>query len=54
MEELSFKNGDVGLHAFAAGPDSGPVVMLLHGFPEFWYGWTSLFGVYPLGNWSLL
>ncbi len=39
MEELSFKNGDVGLHAVAAGPDSGPVVMLLHGFPEFWYGW---------------
>jgi pimeloyl-ACP methyl ester carboxylesterase len=39
VEELSFKNGDVGLHAVAAGPDSGPVVMLLHGFPEFWYGW---------------
>ncbi len=39
MEELSFKNGDVGLHAVAAGPDSGPVVVLLHGFPEFWYGW---------------
>jgi pimeloyl-ACP methyl ester carboxylesterase len=39
VEELSFKNGDVGLHAVAAGPDYGPVVMLLHGFPEFWYGW---------------
>jgi pimeloyl-ACP methyl ester carboxylesterase len=39
VEELLFKNGDVGLHAVTAGPDSGPVVMLLHGFPEFWYGW---------------
>jgi len=22
-----------------AGPGDGPVVVLLHGFPEFWYGW---------------
>jgi len=39
VEELLFTNCDVGLHAVTAGPDSGPVVMLLHGFPEFWYGW---------------
>lgn len=23
----------------AAGPQGGPAVLLLHGFPEFWYGW---------------
>jgi pimeloyl-ACP methyl ester carboxylesterase len=39
VENLSFKNGDVCLHAVAAGPGDGQVVILLHGFPEFWYGW---------------
>jgi pimeloyl-ACP methyl ester carboxylesterase len=29
----------VRLHVRAAGSDEGPLVVLLHGFPEFWYGW---------------
>jgi pimeloyl-ACP methyl ester carboxylesterase len=41
LERLSFKNGDVSLRAVAAGPHDGPVVVLLHGFPEFWYGWRQ-------------
>jgi epoxide hydrolase 4 len=39
VENLSFKNRHVGLQAVASGPKDGPVVILLHGFPEFWYGW---------------
>jgi pimeloyl-ACP methyl ester carboxylesterase len=31
-------NGIV-LHTVLAGPAGGPLVILLHGFPEFWYGW---------------
>ena len=29
--------GDVTLHYVEAG--EGPMIVLLHGFPEFWYGW---------------
>jgi len=27
------------LHVVQAGPEEGPLVILLHGFPEFWFGW---------------
>jgi pimeloyl-ACP methyl ester carboxylesterase len=39
VETIFFQNGNVSLHAITAGPPEGPVVVLLHGFPEFSYGW---------------
>lgn len=31
----------VRLHVVMAGPKDGEPVILLHGFPEFWYGWRN-------------
>ena len=39
VEMLRLQANGVELHAAAAGPSDGPLVLLLHGFPEFWYGW---------------
>ena len=32
------------LHVVEAGLEGSPVVVLLHGFPEFWYGWRHQIG----------
>ena len=32
------------LHYVAAGPENGPPVLLLHGFPEFWRAWERQIG----------
>jgi pimeloyl-ACP methyl ester carboxylesterase len=35
-----FTNG-VRLHVVQAGPHEGELILFLHGFPEFWYGWHN-------------
>ncbi|MFB6117152.1 alpha/beta fold hydrolase [Halosegnis sp.] len=43
--ETGFVDGpEVRLHYVAAGPRSAPLVVLLHGFPEFWYAWRNQLG----------
>jgi len=34
--------GEVSLHVVEAGPADGATVVLLHGFPEFWYAWKGV------------
>ena len=36
--------GAVMLHVVEAGPTDGPAVLLLHGFPDFWFGWRHQIG----------
>ena len=44
MQEIQFArvatNG-ISLNVAQAGPADGPLMILLHGFPEFWYGWKK-------------
>jgi epoxide hydrolase 4 len=35
-------------HCIEAGPKDGPLVLLLHGFPEFWWGWR--YQIEPLAS----
>ena len=32
---------NIQLHVLQAGPEDSSLVILLHGFPEFWYGWRQ-------------
>ncbi|MFC3070180.1 alpha/beta fold hydrolase [Phenylobacterium soli] len=36
--------GALDLNVAEAGPVDGPLVILLHGFPEFWFEWRELIG----------
>lgn len=40
-EHHFIQTNGVTLHVVAAGPTEGDLVILLHGFPEFWYGWKG-------------
>lgn len=37
--DRGFTDAEVSLHYVAAGPREAETVLLLHGFPEFWYTW---------------
>ena len=41
LEHSYIETNGIRLHVVQAGPKSGPPVLFLHGFPEFWYGWRK-------------
>src|SRR5574339_1137056 len=41
LEHSYINTNGIRLHVVQAGPKSGTPVVLLHGFPEFWYGWRK-------------
>jgi pimeloyl-ACP methyl ester carboxylesterase len=40
-EHTFIETNGIRLHVVTAGPPQGKPVLLLHGFPEFWYGWRD-------------
>lgn len=41
IEQARVATNGIHLHVVTAGPRKGKPVLLLHGFPEFWYGWRA-------------
>ena len=41
LEHHTMETNGIKLHTVQTGPRSGAPVILLHGFPEFWYGWRK-------------
>jgi len=39
MDHQQITTNGINLHVVQDGPSTGRLVILLHGFPEFWYGW---------------
>jgi pimeloyl-ACP methyl ester carboxylesterase len=39
MDHRYILTNNIHLHVVQDGPPDGPLLILLHGFPEFWYGW---------------
>jgi pimeloyl-ACP methyl ester carboxylesterase len=48
FEEKLLPTNGINLHVIQAGPVEEPLVILLHGFPEFWRGWKKQTG--PLAD----
>ena len=44
LEHRTIATNGIHMHAVLAGPEDGPLVLLLHGFPELWYGWRKQIG----------
>jgi pimeloyl-ACP methyl ester carboxylesterase len=46
LRERFIKTNGIKLHVVESGPEEGPLLLLLHGFPEFWYAWRKQIGYF--------
>ena len=44
LEKTTIPTNGIRLHVVQSGPVDGPLVILLHGFPEYWGGWHRQIG----------
>jgi pimeloyl-ACP methyl ester carboxylesterase len=47
-------SGGVALNVAEAGPETGTPVILLHGFPEFWFGWRYQIGALAAAGYRVI
>lgn len=54
FEHAYVATNGVTLHVVRAGPEDGPLVVLLHGFPEFWYAWRHYISALSAAGYRVL
>ena len=50
LRHRNIATNGIRLHAVEAGPEDGPLLIFLHGFPELWYGWHNQ--IEPFAAWG--
>lgn len=46
LRERYIETNGIKLHVMESGPEDGPMILFLHGFPEFWYAWRKQIGYF--------
>lgn len=46
--------GGIRLHVAEAGPEDGPLVVFLHGFPEFWWSWRHQIDAFAMAGFRVV
>ncbi|HVR07899.1 MAG TPA: alpha/beta fold hydrolase [Thermoanaerobaculia bacterium] len=54
LRHRTIATNGVRLHAVEAGPPDGRLLILLHGFPELWYGWRRQIGPFAAAGFRVL
>lgn len=54
MRQKTYQLQQVSLHTMEAGPLDGQIILFLHGFPEFWYGWRNQLDFFAAQNYRVI
>jgi epoxide hydrolase 4 len=54
LEHIDILTNAVRLHTVQAGPQNGRLLVFLHGFPEFWYGWRGQIAYFAARGWRVV
>jgi epoxide hydrolase 4 len=54
IEHIDIQTNAVRLHTVQAGPKNGRLLIFLHGFPEFWYGWKGQIAYFAARGWRVV